>query len=1006
MPPKLINLGKKVGEKVELPIKKENDFIANLSKNIENILGKTDILEESKLQNTITPLEKNEYLGRARKQEEKLPKLVIEGVNFNILNSKVLDNIAVVNVSTKISRTDDVAELIQKTTQMANKKDRRCYETDDGFTFAGAARLLPNQSVSSYTEMGTVDNDKLCTTCFRTNIDCPGHLGEIKLHTAFPHPLFREYLLWVLTSVCNSCSTLLLPESYIKRYGIDKLQGKNRLKRIYEIVEKISGKTGNPCPNQKIRKCTTNPRYKHKKHKDYDNYQIEYRYANGSKEFIHKDINDIKKILNNISKEDAKLMGFSNGSHPTDMILESFTVIPPCARPYTIREGEIKEDHLTTAYDEIIRDNQKYSIVADENRKRNIEKDLYFHISHLIDNSDGKYCRSPTEKIQGIKQRITKKEGLIRCNIMGKRVNFCGRSVLGPDSSLKFGEIAIPAAMAEKLTVPEVVHERNLDYARELWDKKQISHFQYTVNGERHRVFDKTYEIRTLNGQKLRPMVGFVIERYIRDGDVVLVNRQPTLYKYSMVGNFIKIVPKKTIGLHMTETVMRQADFDGDEANIHVIQSLDARFEAATFANVQACVPDALKNSAMIGQMQNSVSSAYMLTRDNAKNIDEITQKYLNKEITVQEYEMSKEVILTEDEMTEGLNTLTYREDLESLPARLKKHKINPLCGKALFSALLPKDFYYSRTNSSDNKVLIKDGVLISGVITKDNIGKAGITIHMSIWKWYGQERAVKFITDCTYLTDWFIYQHGLTIGFSDVKLSNEVMKNIDSIILKNLNETKAQITSLPKISKEMSVIEKNFREQQVLTFLSEFKAKIDKIGNDALSPQNPLNIMANSGAKGSGGNTSNIVGLKGQEMVFGERPIPKLSDNTRCLPYFDFNSEDIKARGFISNSFVKGLTPSEMYFLSEGGRVGLINTAVNTAESGSLSHKLVKVLEDCKVSYDGSIRNAANAIYQLSYLDGYEVGESVESFSPSTGRIISFINIREAVERINAEFA
>jgi DNA-directed RNA polymerase beta' subunit len=491
-----------------------------------------------------------------------------------------------------------------------------------------------------------------------------------------------------------------------------------------------------------------------------------------------------------------------------------------------------------------------------------------------------------------------------------------------------------------------------------------------------------------------------VVERYIRDGDVVLVNRQPTLYKYSMLGNFIKVVPKKTIGLHMTETKMRQADFDGDEANIHVIQTLDGRVEAATFANVQGCIPDSLQNSAMIGQMQNSLSGAYMLTRNTVSNIEEIKNKYLNNEIDLIDYEAHKEVILTEKEFEEGLNYITNKTDFDSLQKRLNKHKVNPLSGKALFSGLLPMNFNYNHRG-----VIIKDGVLIQGVIKEDHIGKKGGAMHMSIWKWYGRKRAVDFVTDCTFLTDWFIYKHGLSIGFSDVSLPGNITKKIDAIIRKNVNDTKLKIASLPKITNDTSTMDKSFNEKKVLGYLDEFKKEVNKIGSEALSAVNPLNIMSDSGAKGNAGSTCNIVGLKGQETVFGERPVPKLNGGARCLPYFDYNSDHIAARGFISNSFIKGVTPSEMYFLSEGSRVGQLGTATTTAESGSLSHKLVKVLEDCKVAYDGSVRNAANNIYQLSYLDGYEVGESVSSSYPSTGEIVSFINLREAVERINNEY-
>jgi DNA-directed RNA polymerase beta' subunit len=1009
MPPKFLNLGKKSADKKDLSAKDENKPKIELPKNISELLGRTDILDEKNLLPDISKREKDILNDRAKEFENKLPKLIVEGVVFNILSSDDLDQLAVVNISNKISRNEDIGELIAnlKTSQYTGKKDYsgRCYESefDRKTLYAGSSQLLPSQSVTSYTEMGTVENNKTCTTCNRTNVDCPGHLGEIKLHTHFVNPLFKEFVIKILSCVCNDCSALLIKKSYLETQNVRKSGGKINLNKIYDIVSKLSGKGGNICPNKDIKGCKTNPKYVYSRRTALEKYQIEYYYGTNKKDNkLSRDIKKIEEILKNISEDDAKWLGFNNGSHPYDMILKSLPVIPPSARPYTIREGEIKEDHITTVYDEIIRDNHKYYIMNDENKKDAIIKDLYFHISHLFDNTDKKYCRSPTEKISGIKQRITKKEGLIRSNIMGKRVNFCGRSLIGPDSTLRFGEVSVPIAMAKVLTIPEMVHEKNLDYILDLWNKRQITSLQTSINHSRRRITDKTYNIE-VRGQILRPQIGSIVERYIQDGDVVLVNRQPTLYKYSMIGNTIKINDKrKNIGIHMTETKMRNADFDGDEINIHVMQSIDARVEALTFANVKANIPSALTNGSMIGMMQNSVSGAYILTRNTVENIDEITQKYLNGGIPAIEYEMYKEIILTPKEFEDGLSYITYKKDLDTLSQRLAKHNINPLSGKALFSALLPKDFIYDGAEG----VKIRDGILISGQIADKHISNKGGSIQINIWKWYGKNRSVSFITDCTFLTDWFIYRHGLTIGYGDVKLPKSVNSKIDEIITKSLNEFKLNMSNIKPIDKDSSLIDKQYRENRIAGFLQDFKGSVEKEGLKAVSMTNPLNIMIKSGAKGKMGDMAGIVGLKGQEMLASGRPAQKLSNGTRCLPYFDYNSEDIKARGFISNSFIKGMTPYEMYFLSEGGREGQLGTATGTAESGALSHKLFKVMEDCKVCYDGSVRNSSNFIYQFAYLDGYEVGELINTKSNRIGEVVSFINIKDAISRINAEFS
>ena len=987
MPPKTLNLGSKVVKPV-LP-----GFVP------EPVKGKVvDFLSDRELQGEFTNKQINTFLNNATDKENNLPRYIIDKVSFSVLNEKKLSKLKVVNVSDNINRDQERPEKLVVKTQFSGKRfSDSCYITED--RRYEATLLPPDQSVTSYVQMGTVDDKKVCATCHKTNIDCPGHLGEIKLNTSYVHPLFRDFVIKVLSSVCNSCSGILIPEQTLEQQGIKSLSGKSKLDKIYKMSENI------PCMN-KGKGCYINPIYETKVTSgDMDPYQIKFKYKNSNEKLV-QDIKTVKRILNGISKKDAELLGFKNGVHPSDLILDSVAVIPPCARPFTIRDGQIKEDHLTTVYDEIVRDNYKYSVVtADPNRRKLIERDMYFHISHMIDNNDKKYCRSPTDKINSIKDRITKKDGLIRSKIMGKRVNFCGRSVLGPDSSLKFGEVGIPEAMAKVLTVSEMVHSKNYDYIMDLWKNRKITHIYFNTNGQstgvRYKIDEKHYSMVLSDGKPFGPRFGCKVERYIDDGDLVLVNRQPTLYKYSMVGNFVKLVPRKTIGLHMTETKMRNADFDGDEANIHAVQELDARVEASTFANTQACIPSALNSGAMIGQMQNSVTGAYMMTRDPSeysKDVKErITEAMSKGNYTEDERKMLTSIsTLTQEEFDEGLSKLTYRNDLPTLQERLKKHNIDPLSGKALFSALLPETFNYAV-----GTVVIKDGVLIKGRIKDQHISNKGNAIHLSIWKWYGKERSVAFITDCTFLTDWYIYNHGFSIGFDDINPKGDVNKAINDIIYEESKNIKIKIYKLPKETENMTDLEKYYRELQILTFLEDFGTKVKDIGIKALSPENPLNIMGDSGAKGNALNTANITGLKGQETVQGRRPEKKLSSGTRCVPYYNFNSDDIRARGFISNSFLKGLTPSEMYFLSEGTRVGLISSGTTTADSGFISHQLVKSLEDFKISYDGSVRNANNTIFQLGYMDGYDAGELTNSKGT-----LSFINIEQAVNRVNSEFS
>lgn len=994
MPPKIITLGnKKGGIPTNSLLDKGPKPILPNAYNVGPI--KTEILTDTELQPVVNAFEISKLRALADSEEKKMTKFSIDKVEFCILNQEILNKLKVVNVSSHI-RSDNIDSLIKAGRfGMKAYQNPSCHKTEDGRYYADLI-AEPSQSVTSYTEMGTTNQNKLCDTCYKTAQDCPGHLGEITLNQAFVHPLFRDYLVKVLSCVCNTCSEILIKEEQLIQQGIDKLSGKSRLSAIYDIAKEDRVM----CRNKK---CKFKLQYKQNQQPTPENYRIKYRLARGlNKEYKDQDINETIRIVSTISEKDAQLLGFKNGAHPKDMIMRSMPVIPPVARPYTVRDGEVKEDHLTTAYDEIIRDNYKYALVENPSRKENIERDLYFHISHFIDNSDNKYCRSLNEKIHGIKQRIGKKEGLIRTNIMGKRVNFCGRSVLGPCSELKFGEVAVPDVMSKVLTVPIKVHEKNLAYAKKLWDDRKVAAFYLVSDGQkdnRCRVIEKHYT-NLFNGQKITPKVGYTLERYMTDGDVVLVNRQPTLYKYSMIGNFVKLMPRKTIGIHMTETEMRNADFDGDEVNIHVIQSLDARVEAMTFANVQDNIPNALRNSAMIGMFYNSLSSAYIMTREpetSAKIIAEFPN-YPKHEVE----RLSSSLNLTPTQVAQAHSILSYKEDLPTLAKRLAKHKIDPLSGHALFSSILPANFEYSK-----GSVLITDGVLVKGRISKDHIKTGKDTIQMSIWKWYGRDRACAFITDCVYLTDWFINQYGLTVGFDDICPSGKLLEDITIEKLKVMNELNNAILTIGPEKPEMTQVAREYREQTIVGRLASSKMAINStIASVKLSPENPLNIMAKSGAKGKEENTVNILGMIGQQIVYDKRPVAKISDGMRCLPYFEYKSENIRSRGFIPESYLEGVSPSAMYFISESARQGGVSIAVNTGKSGSLYRKLVKVFEDYKVAYDGSVRNANDTIFQLGYLDGYDGGELINTNTPSSGELINFINIKEAAARINAEFS
>jgi DNA-directed RNA polymerase II subunit RPB1 len=831
--------------------------------------------------------------------------------------------------------------------------------------------------------LGTVDNDRMCATCKKSNVDCPGHLGYIALNRAFLHPLFANYAIQVLTCVCNCCSGLLISESQMAQQRLLTLHGPARLGKLAEVSAKLPCNRYQPSPNQ--RACTPNPIYETGKFKDMYNIKckqtiISLDTKNSKKTPKYevtpidsiKKIEDIKTIFKNISQKDIELMGFTCGTHPMRFILENLPVIPPAARPKTVRDGVIQHDYLTTAYQDIINGNN-----AIETEKRDLEREnrirnLHFHISHMIDNKDGKYTRGPTEVVLGIKERLSSKDGIIRGHSMGKRVNFCGRTVLGPGAEIPFGWIGLPDVARKELTVPVIVHRHNLNQMLELYKKEQIVRvIPGSGNLRGCRIF-----IDSKNFKKLTPVIGDTVERWSCDGDWVLFNRQPTLSKYSMMAYRSKFGPQKTIRMHMSATTPHNADFDGDEGNYHMLQSIGSRVEAEHLVSIESNVLNSHKNSTAIGIVYNGISSMYMLTQPDC--------------------------VLTVKQMHIGLDILTYREDRPTLSERIHQSRINPLSGAALFSALLPNDFWYEK-NDKNNNVRIRNGILTSGVITKDHIGISGNTIIQSIWKWYGRKRVTAFITDCTYIGDWYIEYCGLSIGYKDCVAPN--IEQVQEFIEKDLREIQLKIAALGPEIPEMSSLEREYREKQIQGFLNNVSGLGQKIANQALDANNPLNIMAKSKAKGSDINTAQITGLLGQQFIKGSRPAMTITDGTRVLPYFDKNSTEIAARGFCRNNFMNGLDPGELFFHAMATRIGLMDTATKTSEVGYMQHRMVKVMEDVITHYDGSVRNSNGVIFQYSHADGFDAAELVNTHSDATGSLISFISIDETVGRINMKY-
>jgi DNA-directed RNA polymerase subunit A' len=724
-------------------------------------------------------------------------------------------------------------------------------------------------------------------------------------------------------------------------------------------------------------------------------------------------------------------MGFPADFVLTDFMCDSIPCIPPCARPQNYHDGNVRIDQISFALHDIVAKINQYN--ANENKSstgpssqqellRAITWNIY---GHVVDNSDESYKRG-TEPIISVKERITGKKGEIRGNSMGKRVQFVERTVLGPDSTLRFGQIGVPELTKTELTVPITVTKHNLTKMQQLLNEHKV---KVLIPGPGRGTKGKGFKfegskvlITDKNRNLFKYLVpGDIISRHGQDGDRCLFGRQPTLHKEGLQGHSKVYGPAKTLRVHMCNTTAYNADFDGDEGTEHTPQTTGAIVENAYLVNSESCIGDGQKSKVMAGLTYNHLSSLYLATQNGQmkKVLDAEGRNLASGKFDLTREEFARvrasltadEVILSEEEKEEVSDILTQRQDFPTLPNRLRSHGVNPLSGRGLFSHVLPADFNYDgesiilefkvegQTEKVDLSVRIRDGVLISGTLTKSHVGGVHNSIVQYLWKNYGKRRTADFLTDGTFFADWFIYNYGFSIGYEDCKAPDQeaVRRTVDD----ELYNAQLSIDSLGPEKPGMSREEKSYREQQTRDFTNNAANIGKKIAREQLSYSNPLNIMDSSGAKGNPVNTAQICGIVGQQYVRRERPDPQLDGKRRCLHFFAPNSRKLEARGMVRQSFLEGMNPAGTIFHMIATRVGLVGTAVLTASTGTLHHRLSKVLESTAVQNDGSIRNCTGAIFQLTCFDGFGAEQLIPT-KLKKETVYSFIDISATVKSLN----
>jgi len=752
--------------------------------------------------------------------------------------------------------------------------------------------------------LGAIDPGVRCRTCGGRIKECLGHSGSIDLARAVMHLKYIPLVEMALRSFCHDCGKLMIPD--------EKLTGLSPSERAKKAKDQKK------CPH-----CQVNQE-KVKLDKP-TNFNL------GKKRIFPT---EIREMLVRIPDEELEKVGVNpRAARPEWAVLTSLLVPPVTVRPSIILEsGERSEDDLTHKLSDIIRANQRLWENLNAGAPEVIIEDLWdllqFHVTTFFDNT---VARIPPARhrsgqpLKTITERIKGKEGRIRKNLAGKRVNFSARSVVSPDPSIELNEVGVPYEIAKIVTVSETVTDLNFEKLKKLilrGDEYPGANYVVKANGKKKKIAEDLKEeiVAEL-------VVGSKVERHLSDGDVVLFNRHPSLHRGSLMAHFVRVLPGKTFRMHPAAAAPYNADFDGDEMNIHSPQNEEARAEAKILLDVKKNLISPKNNTNLIGCIVDAITGGYLLSQE------DFTKEYAHQ--------------------------VLYSAGIEH---EFSKKNVS---GNEIFSTVLPKVTF------SNKSFTIKDGKILDGSkIDKTAFGDEDGELLKELDKEFGRYEAVESLKKAFRLGTKHLSNRGITISVEDLDLDDKIVAMGDEVTRKAKIKAEEVLKSyeagtleiIPGKTKEES------REIKVLQVLNEIRTKIGEIVKREFPTANPVSHMIKSGGGGNILNITQMASCVGQQVISGGRV--DIGYDYRTLSFFGKGDLSPEARGFVNTPFIKGLRPDEFFFGAITGRDSLMDTALRTPKSGYLYRRLANALQDIKAEYDGTVRDSNNHIIQFLYGD------------------------------------
>ena len=878
-------------------------------------------------------------------------------------------------------------------------------------------RRFPKSNGLNDIRMGINDPNLKCPTCGKAN-DCSNHYGFIELEKPIIRIGFINLTLQLLKCVCWGCSKPKFYDSsnpytdfpfpdFIKKNCLDIKSILVKHKDPKDILKMVSDfcKKKNVCP------WHTNDIKTKEEKEQAEKFNLinescglpQCTYTKINKIFIKRTFfekavsflekneqfilenervfpDDIRNIFCNIHEEVFQKLGFSPKiSHPKNFIGKTLLVPPPNIRPANI-SGDTQqrcENDITMLYQNVIRANEElkcalelfhkeHNIIEDVFDSNNYSKEILELWDKLqilsaaiinqnfknVETYNGKPAlfqnNAPKRILKDIKSRLCGKRGRLRANLSGKRVDHAARTVIGPDSTHDIFELGVPSKIMNTLTFPEKVCSLNIENLRNrinigahdddgalcIITKKGGILYLQSMNKESKKKISENLEI------------GDVVERHLKNGDWVVFNRQPTLHKASIMAFQCYRVEGYQFKLSLACTRAFNADFDGDEMNLHALQDYGAIAEAMSLMSVPHQIVTPQNNQVLISLVQDGLLGVFKLS-------DEKT--FMTKETAMQlslqiHYDPnSEDYVFPPMTSKKGPTPFLYSQGTTNFQEKIS--------GKQVLSFLFPKNFTFLYED-----IYISEGIFFKGQLKKKSVGTGGVLIK-SMWQTYGPWATAKFISDLQRVAvTWLTYETEC-ISIKDCLISEEESTKRTQIITEALGKTK-------DIQDLKNGILYDVREFLQTKILQDTRREIGSMILEKMNErQGAISTLVHCGSKGNEMNISQISGIVGQQSVGGFRiPFTLSPIGPRTLACFSPNDNSPFSRGFICNSYLKGLTPSEFFYHQQAGREGVVATAVQTADAGYNQRRMIKNQESEVVAYDFTVRGSSNNILQYKY--------------------------------------